>query len=234
MGMEKIIDGIYTVKGLPVGRVYVIEAADGLTVIDATIAGQLPKIEKGLAAINRTVADVKRILITHAHPDHIGSLAALQKASGAKVYVGAKDAHVVRGAPVDRPSSASLTGLKRFLATAMPTPKLEAAPVDRELHEGDVLDEVTPGLTVIAEPGHSPGQVGFWLPSRKLLFAGDVVMLIAGFRLPLSFVTIDMDQAKQSIRKVAAMNPDILCCGHGAPLFNAAPGLRDFAAKLAQ
>ena len=72
--MHYILDGISTIEGLRIGRVYVIEAADGLTLIDTSVPGSLPQIEKELQRVGHHLSDVKRILITHAHSDHFGSL----------------------------------------------------------------------------------------------------------------------------------------------------------------
>jgi glyoxylase-like metal-dependent hydrolase (beta-lactamase superfamily II) len=232
--LKKIIDGIYWAEGLLVGRVYVIQSADGLTVIDATIPNSVKRIEKQLASIGRLLTDVKRILITHAHPDHIGSLAALQRASNAQVYVHPNDAGAVQGGVIPTPKPDGLTGIAKLMASNMPPTKMEGATVNREIREGDVLDEVLPGLTVLETFGHSPGHVSFWYPEKRLLFCGDVVMHLLGMRLPIAGVTVNMAQAKQSIQRIAAMDTDIVCFGHGDPIIGgAAAALRTFAAKVA-
>ncbi|MBX3080959.1 MAG: MBL fold metallo-hydrolase [Anaerolineae bacterium] len=232
--MKKITDGIYWVEGLLVGRVYVIESADGLTVIDATIPNAVKRIAQEIASIGHSLTDVKRILITHAHPDHIGSLAALQQATNAAVYVHPNDVGPVRGENIPMPVPASLTGLARVLGSLMPPTKMAAATVQREIREGDVLDEVLPGLTVLEVFGHSPGQVAFWYPAKHLLFCGDVAMHLLGMRLPMAVATVNMAQAKQSIQRIAALDTDIVCFGHGDPIIGgAAAALRTFAAKVA-
>ncbi len=75
--MFRIKDTIYSVEGLRIGRVYVIIGDDGLTLIDTSIPNSLPQIQQELHKIKHDVSEIKRILITHAHYDHIGSLAAL-------------------------------------------------------------------------------------------------------------------------------------------------------------
>src|SRR5581483_8208790 len=88
--MDRILNGIWSIEGLRMGRVYVIEAADGLTLVDTSVPGSLPQIEKDLQREGHQLSDVKRILITHAHSDHFGSLAALKEMTGARVYAHAR------------------------------------------------------------------------------------------------------------------------------------------------
>ena len=94
--------------------------------------------------------------------------------------------------------------------------------------------DILPGLEVIELHGHSAGQVGYWWPEKRLLFGGDVLMHMPwGITLPIPGVTPDIAEAKRSFRKVAEMDVDILCFGHGAPLLgNAAAAIRAFAEKI--
>lgn len=230
----QIVDNIYSIQGLMVGRVYVIVGTDGLTLIDSSLPGSLPKIESELAKLGKRLTDVKRHLITHAHPDHIGSTGALQKATNATVYVHHLDKPVVEGAPIPAPPLEKLTGINRFMQQQMAKspPKLDSAVVNREINDGDVLDEVYPGLTVVATPGHSAGHSSFYIPSHRLMFTGDLVMNLFSLRLPLAMATPDMDEAKRSIKKVAAMDLNILCFGHGLPIMQDGSGkLRQFVAQ---
>jgi glyoxylase-like metal-dependent hydrolase (beta-lactamase superfamily II) len=96
--MYRILNGISCIEGLRIGRVYVIEGNDGLTLVDTSIPGSLPLIEKDLQTAGHQLSDVKRILITHAHWDHYGGLAALKQATGAQIYVrGGYESSVLRG-----------------------------------------------------------------------------------------------------------------------------------------
>lgn len=230
--MRKIVDGIYTVQGLMVGRVYVIEATDGLTLVDTSLPNSMPRIARQLEQHGRRLSEVKGILITHAHPDHIGSVGALQKATGAPVYAHPEDAPVVNGSGqivLPRPEDLSRSG-RIMLRLVRSLRVKEWAKVQREVREGNTLNEILPGLTVIELPGHSPGQIGFWWPEKRLLLGGDVLMRLGGLRLPIAAATANMAEAKRSIRRIADMDIDILCLGHGAPLIgNASTAVRRFA-----
>ncbi len=236
--MQKIVERIFTVEGLRLGRVYVVEGPDGLTLIDTGLSDSSPQIGQQLQTIGHTLNEIKRILITHAHQDHFGSLAVLQERTGARTYAHYRDAPIIRGEiPIPRPSPQSLQGMNRLLASArspLATPR--RAEVDCELHDADVLNEVAPGLRVVDLPGHSPGQVGFWLPDQRLMFCGDALMCIKRIerlRLPFASSTPDMAEAKRSIQKLASMDIEILCLGHGKPILKkAAAAIRAFAVTL--
>lgn len=112
---------------------------------------------------------------------------------------------------------------------------IEPARVDVELDDGDSLDQVLPGMQVVYLPGHSYGQVGYYIPQDKLLIGGDVMMHFFGsLRMPLRFVSPDWTAVKASIRKVAEMDIDILCLGHGKVIYNANEIIRQYANQKAK
>jgi glyoxylase-like metal-dependent hydrolase (beta-lactamase superfamily II) len=210
--MQLILPGVYAFSGLVMGRVYALESSDGLTLIDAGLGLAASKVLKQLQASGHSPSDVKRILITHAHPDHTGGLAKLQAATGAQVV-----AH-----PLDWPL------LLRQVSALPDTPAAR-----RAVQDGETLPEALNGLQVILTPGHTRGHVSFWQPDRRLLFCGDVVMRLPRLRLPFANFTVDMDENKQSIKKIAALEPAVVCFGHGQPLMpDTAAQLGAFAAKL--
>jgi glyoxylase-like metal-dependent hydrolase (beta-lactamase superfamily II) len=210
--MQQISPGVYAFSGLMMGRVYALAGADGLTLIDAGLGLAAGKVLKQLPAQGHRPSDVKRILITHAHPDHVGGLAKLQAATGAQVM-----AHSLEWPLLVRQVSA----LSRTTA------------VRREVQGGETLAEVLDGLQVIFTPGHAPGHVCFWQPDRRLLFCGDVLMRLPRLRLPFAAFTVDMAENKRSIKKIAELGAEVVCFGHGQPLMHdAASQMRAFAAKF--
>lgn len=167
--------------------------------------------------------------LTHAHADHQGSSHAVCERLGVPFWVGAADVAAAQD--------------PRVMLTEMPgsvMAKLSYAafhgpghPVDRVLAEGD---EVA-GFTVLDVPGHSPGHVAYWRASDRVLVLGDVVTnmdtitLIPGLHQPKAFWTPDPARNRESARRLGALEPSLVCFGHGAPLRDAQK-FRDFCASL--
>src|SRR5215207_4517134 len=92
--------------------------------------------------------------------------------------------------------------------------------VDKPLREGD---EVA-GFQVLDVPGHSAGHVAFWRESDRVLILGDVLSNmdqytgIPGLHEPKSTLTPDPVRNRESARRLAALEPELVCFGHGAPL----------------
>jgi glyoxylase-like metal-dependent hydrolase (beta-lactamase superfamily II) len=106
-------------------------------------------------------------------------------------------------------------------------------PVARALHEGD---EVA-GFVVLETPGHTRGHISFWRESDRVLILGDVLVNmnlitgITGLHEPLAFATPDPARNRESILRIAALEPSLVCFGHGPPLRDPRK-LADFAASL--
>lgn len=222
--MKKIATDVSTFTGLIAGRVYALHDADGLTLVDASIGSAGPKILAQLAQAGHKPSDVKRILITHGHPDHVGSLPFLHEATKAEVWSHALEKPVIQGeAFITRPPS----GLRP------PNTKVAPTPVHRTLTDGEMLP-ILGGLQVVYTPGHAPGHLSFFQPERRLLIVGDVIFRLFFNRmtLPLAMLTADMEENKRSIRKLIALKPQILMFGHGDPITeNATSQLEAFAQR---
>lgn len=230
-GLRPVVPGVYSVPGLGLGRVYCLGDADGITLIDAGLPGAGGLILRRLAAAGIAAKAVRRILVTHAHPDHAGGVAALQAMTEALVYSGAADRAAVEGrAPVPHRAGAAAWALARRTGWSG---RLPAARVDETLGEGDRLPNVLGGLRVLAVPGHTPGHLAFWQPERRLLFCGDVIVNGRGLRLPSPSWTVDMAEDVRSVARLAALDPAVVCTGHGPPLTQgAARLLRAFAVRV--
>ncbi len=166
--------------------------------------------------------------LTHVHPDHAGGSRRVLDARDVPVWVGAADAEAMRrGEPA--PAGNRLSGLLRFAST------FDGVDVARELREGD---ELAAGFVVLDVPGHSPGHLAFWRPADRVLIAGDVWFHVDPWTLrpklrePFRLLTADPARNRDAIRRLAALEPDVVAFGHGPVLHDAATTLARFASLL--
>ncbi|MBI3944214.1 MAG: MBL fold metallo-hydrolase [Chloroflexi bacterium] len=215
--MLDILPGLSTFSGLVVGRVYLIEDQDGVTLVDTGTAAAVPLITRQIKSKDYGPQDIKRILITHGHPDHIGGLPKLKQLTGAQVIAPAIDRPAIEGrVPMPLPPPAVLPGPLRLLSSL--SLLMPGTRVDRAVQAGETISEVMGGVQVISTPGHTPGHISYWQPEKRILFCGDIMINTAGLRLPFAIFTVDMAENKRSVQKLAALNPAVLCSGHGPPL----------------
>lgn len=231
--MKLVVPGVYTFTGLMVGRVYLLVEDDGLTLIDASLDTAADRIARQITGAGYTLTDVKRILITHGHFDHVGGVPRLKELTGAEVLIPVGERpHLEDCVPFPMPDMATLPGIWRYVR--VPRAPLSPIPFDDVIQDGDVLD-IMGGLHVLSTPGHSPGHVSFWQPERRILFCGDVMMRFLGpnLRVPFVFVSPDMAENTRAVGRLAALEPETLCMGHGQPILRgAAPLVRAHAASL--
>lgn len=214
---------------------YLIRGTDGFTLVDTGLKGFDRAVKQALGQLNSRLDDLKRIVITHAHPDHVGALPSLQQQVNATTYAHRLDAPVIRGDwPMAYPKPEELGALSRFVLGRMQATSIAPARVDVELSDGQTLDEVATGAQVIHLPGHSHGQIGLYLPEEKTLIGGDVLMHLPwGLTLPLRPASPDWVAVKASIRKVAELPLENLLLGHGTPILGGAQArLAAFVRKL--
>lgn len=228
----EVVPGVHSIERVRMSHAFLVEG-DGLTLIDTGMQGSDESILKGLAALGRRISDLRHIVITHHHFDHTGCLARLAEASQAAVYVHAADAPYVRGNLARPPfRRVGFSGWFMLPFVGLFPTKPEPCHVDRELQDGDEI-EAAAGLKVIHAPGHTPGHIALLMPSKRILFAGDAVLNVLGLRPPLAMATVDMAQARESVRKMAALDFDIACFGHGGVMRKEAVlRFRRFAEKL--
>lgn len=155
-------------------------------------------------------------VITHAHFDHQGSSHAVCEHFDVPLMCGAGDRTAIETGDLVQvlPNRDSwLARLSRPLAGP-------GHPVARSLQQGDEVG----GFVVIETPGHTPGHLALWRESDGVLVLGDVVFnrdpvtLRNGLKEPFGFATFDPALNRASARKLAALEPAVVCFGHGEPL----------------
>lgn len=221
MAAKPIAAGMYIIS-LGIVNTFLIDAGE-LTLIDAGIAGSEQKILQALEELGKKPSDLRHILVTHLHADHTGGLAALKDETGAMIYMHPLEAADYAKGVVMRPiepGPGPLGGLMADLFSRGQNERVNAAPVDRTLEDGQVLD-FAGGLRVIHAPGHTAGQVVFLAPSQGgVLFLGDACGHLA--RLGLSPIYEDWQEGRRTLRKLCELDFEIACFSHGAPILNQA------------
>lgn len=228
--MEKVADGLYQVgKGY---QAFIIDGDEGVTLIDTGMPGKTDHILDGLAAIGRKVTDVRHVVITHAHVDHIGGLGVIASGSHAEVMCSPQDAPAVQGetemtAPPVFERFSFLKVLTRLFPDADPVN------VDRLISAGDEL-QLSGDLTVLATPGHTPGHLSFLLDrSGGVMIVGDAASVNRKGMIVRGLFNAPTPQIDASIKAIATHDFAMAVFGHAAPIRSgAANAFAEIAAKL--
>lgn len=216
----EVSPGIYSLGQPQGGRVhaYLLDDGQGVTVVDTLMAADAHLILDELARIGRGPADIKHLIQTHAHRSHLGGLARLKELSGAPIYAHEWEADIISADRVAQPVSSRPYNPARVwplqIALNFNLSKHPPAHVDHFVHDGDRIGP----LTVVYAPGHSPGHLAFYWPERRALIAGDAVCTWPTFQLGWRGFLLNVKQHRASVRRLAELDSEILCVGHGEPL----------------
>lgn len=220
----------------PVGQAYLWRDGDELTLIDAGVLGAGRTIAEAITSLGHAPGDVRRIVLTHFHEDHVGGAGEFAALSGAEVLAHHLDAPFVRGelpGPPPRFEDWELpihTEAVKHLPEGTPVPPASVTGVS----DGDVLG-FGGGARVIHVPGHTDGSIALFLPAEGVLFTGDTVAAspVDGSVMPGVF-NLGRTQLLASLRSLAELDTEVACFGHGAPVLkDAAATLRKVAAAAA-
>jgi len=233
--MKEITPRVYQLSGIWGAGVWgasvFLLVGDNLTLVDTGFKGRSIRIIKEVRRLGYSPSDIANIIITHHHADHVGSLAALKKVTRAKVMAHPADAPYIDGRlPQPGPTrprwpDKALAPLYRLWTT---TP----VAVDILVNDGDELP-ILGGIKVLHTPGHTPGSISLFLQKERLVIAGDVLAHRFSLRLPSKAFTIDIAQEIRSIKRLASLDFDVMCFGHGSPLMHEArPAVINFAETL--
>ena len=225
-GVRELVDGVFEVR-LGYVNVHLVVTDDGVVLVDTGLPRRSARIDAALSRLRRQIGDVRTVLLTHHHTDHIGNVADIRRRSGASVVVHSADAPVVTGAirPVlTKP-------LHRLVARLMGTP--EPTKVDRLI----TADETSPvpGFTALHTPGHTRGHVSYLLDrAGGVLFAGDAAAGRGGKVISAPrMVAADPAEQDRSVAKLASFDFEHAVFGHGRAVSGGAvERFREYAASL--
>jgi glyoxylase-like metal-dependent hydrolase (beta-lactamase superfamily II) len=197
---------------------------DAVTLIDTGVPGSG-------AAILSAVPGVNQIVLTHGHVDHSGSAGELHEATAAPVFAGAGDAAAIRTGAALPPAVFEDWEVPIYQRVSVGLPDTAPpVPVERELVDGDLLD-FGGGAEILAIPGHTEGSIAIHLPQHGVLFAGDTIANVS--TVILGTFNQDRAQAVASFHRLAALDVEVACFGHGEPIAaGAGDRIREVAATL--
>jgi glyoxylase-like metal-dependent hydrolase (beta-lactamase superfamily II) len=195
---------------------FLIRAGRATTLVDVGPPKGLELVTKAIRDGAATAADVGHVVLTHCHTDHTGNLAGVVASGEVTVYGAAGDAGVVRQG-AERPRGVANRVLGRvMLAMAKGSSRAPAAPVHVEVADGQELDAAG-GLRCIHTPGHTGGHVSYLWPEGRVLFVGDAATNMFR-RLDVAPINEDDAASRASFAKLAELEFDVACFGHGSPI----------------
>ena len=203
-------------------NVYWLRTEDGYALIDSGFPKSAEKILQGLASCGIAPDKVRSMVITHGHPDHIGSAAELQRATGATVYAHAVDEPIIRAGSGFRKAQAA-PGLRNRIMTNVLTWMLkpvEGTAVNVVIGDGESFP-FDKSLTAVHIPGHSAGQIALhWKKYGGVLFTADACINRRGMQLTAAVE--DLDETRRSLARLARLKFECACFGHGKPIMTGA------------
>jgi glyoxylase-like metal-dependent hydrolase (beta-lactamase superfamily II) len=192
--------------------VLLLEGHDGFALVDTGVGSSAGRIREAMAGLGGRPEDLKRIYITHHHPDHVGGLpGVLEWATDAEVVAPGHEAQIISGRREPDPASSPLL---RFFSRFQ---KLPTSPVDRVAREGDMVA----GFRIASTPGHTLGHTSLLRDEDGVLFTGDAFgVLLSKVRVGgTKAACTNPPQAKRSAERLLAEDFDTVVMTHGKPLY---------------
>jgi glyoxylase-like metal-dependent hydrolase (beta-lactamase superfamily II) len=211
-----VMDGVFQLR-TPGARVTALFSKDGILLVDAGGRGSLPWIASGLNWLGASLDDIRLIVLTHYHPDHAGGLGRILGETTASLAVHSLEVNYISGrSELPNPfRPVLLRQITKPFIRGLYSGKAEAS---LALTDGDPLPW-SEEVRVIHTPGHTPGSICLYLPSKRLLIAGDAMQRRFG-RLgpPSAAVTLDPPQALLSLRKLLELDLESIGFSHFSAL----------------
>ena len=204
---------------------YLVEEAGAVTIIDAGVPGYYGDLPAELTAMGRSIGDIKALVLTHGHSDHIGFAERLRKERNVPVSVHEADAALARGEVPNPAKGFGPTRIRPLIEFLWLTMRKGGLRIPRLVEVSTFGDGATldvPGAPrVILVPGHTPGSAALHVVGRSALFVGDAIATYAvttGVSGPqVAPFTADRDQAVASLARLEGLEATHVLPGHGQP-----------------
>ncbi len=227
--MPKVTENVHFIPGqdefIPDSHMYVIgqESSHDITLIDAGLTGKGAYKIRAVQEEGFKLEDIKRVILTHTHLDHIGCLPEIcRKLPGIEVWI-----HEEEAVLLEKGDERTVYGMEAFRSMCQAQYGLKqgdfSMPADRKLQGGEKLNIGGMTWEVLHIPGHSRGSIALYDPVEKVLIPGDVVY--ADFAIGrFDLHGADGAVLKESLIRLADINVQILLPGHNRIVKDLKPG----------
>jgi len=227
--MPKVTDGVYFIPGqdemIPDSHVYVVgePSSHDLSLVDAGLTGKGSYKMESILKSGIDLEDIKRVIMTHTHFDHIGCLAEiLKKIPSAELWI-----HALEADPLEKGDERTIYGMDMFKEMCRMQYRIKEGAfkfkVNRKLQGGDSLNIGKMTWEVLHIPGHSMGSIALYCREKKTLIPGDTVYAdyaIGRFDLHGA----NASDLKNSLMRLAELEVDTLLPGHNQIVKNVPKG----------
>jgi glyoxylase-like metal-dependent hydrolase (beta-lactamase superfamily II) len=243
---REVLPGVYLLElplpfSLGVVNVYLVRRAEGWMLIDCGMNTEpsFNALERALEGVGVTWPEIRSILLTHIHPDHMGLVRRVMSLTGAPLMLHRADARML--AEIAQVTRFLAWQHQVFVASGVPEQMLAAldathSEVEKSLYRldpdvtlegGETIETAAGELRVVWTPGHSPGHVCLYQPQRRLLFSGDHILEHISPNIGWHDNHDALGDYLASLDRIAALEVDLILPSHGAPF----TGHREWVAK---